>query len=60
MTTTEKRQLEKDTKELSIILDRINKLNAKYDSIKYNSNMNLLLNSLDSSKSILEDIANEN
>jgi hypothetical protein len=60
MTTTEKRQLEQDVKELKAISERINKLGVKYDFIRYSSNYNLLINSMSHVSDVLEDINNEN
>jgi len=60
MTTTEQRQLAEDIKEMKRISARVEKLAAKYDSVKYNSNYNLFVNSFEHVTSILEDISNEN
>ena len=60
MKISEKQALNKDIKNINNAIQNIKDLSAKYDSVKYNSNMNILLNSLEQSKSILEDIFNEN
>jgi hypothetical protein len=60
MTPTEQRQLAEDIKEMKRISARIEKLSAKHDLVKYNSNYNLLVNSFEHVTSILEDISNEN
>jgi hypothetical protein len=60
MKISEKQSMNKDIKNIDNAIQNIKDLASKYDSIKYDSNINILLNSLEQSKSILEDIFNEN
>jgi hypothetical protein len=60
MKISEKQSMNKDIKNIDNAIQNIKDLASKYDLIKYDSNINILLNSLEQSKSILEDIFNEN